>query len=133
MNLVGQKGLEDLITDHSSSYVIAFEKINEWNAAILENSWNENKSDEAENLFTCFYALLEDAEIINGPKIDPSWTLKRMRKELVRNWMIVISAIMNSWYSRNDSVNDGISKLTKLRPNHRPTFTGLNMDFYESR
>lgn len=133
MNLVNQKNLEDLIADHSTGYNDSFEKMNEWNSAILDNSWKENNSDEAEYLLTCFYALLEDAEIMDGPKVDPNWTLERMRKELTRNWMIVFSAIMDSRYFGIIGADDRTIRLSRLRPSRNPTFTGINLDFYEAR
>ncbi len=128
MNSDNSETLNELIHKYSTDYDLAIRKLNEWSSTIMTSSFLTPDS-EAEQLITCFYALLEDAEILQDTRVNPEWTLSRMRKELARHGMRTISAIMKSWYLSCDDMDETTAFLSRLRPVNELTYLGLSNDF----
>jgi hypothetical protein len=128
MNSDNSETMNELIHEYSTDYGLAIRKLNEWSSAILTSSFLTPDS-EAEQLITCFYALLEDAEILKDTRVNPEWSLPRMRKELARHGMRTLSAIMKSWYSSSDDMDETTAFLSRLRPVDELTYLGLSNDF----
>ena len=128
MNSDNRENLNELIHKYSTDYGLAIRKLNEWSSAIMTSSFLTPDS-EAEQLLTCFYALLEDAAILKDIRVNPEWSLLRMRKELARHGMRTLSAIMKSWYSNSDNMDETTVFLSRLRPVDELTCLGLNYDF----